>query len=119
MTKKVDAYEMPQPRYVEVEMFNIEWDTKGATPNRPLPKRVTATVNMNDGNPIAQAITKAKGLTGFDITDMDFRPIDYSNIIGPPEGEASFDDTLEYEGEVFDYRGTYGLGVGTHVKGKL
>ena len=116
---KVDAFDIPKPKYVEVEMFNIEWDTEGGTPNRPLPPRMTVTVDVNEGNVIAQAINKATKHTGYAMSDVDFRPIDYDKVIGPRDEEASFDDTLEYEGEVFDYKGTYGLGVGTHVKGKL
>ena len=95
---KVDAFDLPKPRYVEVEMFNIEWDTEGETPNRPLPEMVTATVDLNQGNLIAQAIDKATELVGYTITDIEFRPIDFDNIIGPPE----LDETLEYDGEIYD-----------------
>lgn len=99
---KLDAYEMPKPQFVEVEMYNIEWDTEGETPNRTLPPVVTVTVDVNEGNVIAQAINKATELTGYTMKDLDIRPIDYDKALGPPEGEASFDDTLEYEGEVYD-----------------
>ena len=99
---KVDAFDMPKPKYVEVEMFNIEWETYDETPNRPLPKRVTVTVDVNEGNVVAQAINKASNLTGYNMKDVDFRPIDYDNAIGPPDEEASFDDTLEYVGKVYD-----------------
>lgn len=104
---KIDAFGLPKPKYVEVEMFNIEWETYGEDPNRPLPERVTVTVDVNEGNVVAQAIDKASNLTGYSMKDVDFRPIDYSNAKGPTEGEANFDDTLEYEGEVFDYKGEY------------
>ncbi len=99
---KLDAYEMPKPQFVEVEMYNIEWDTEGETPNRPLPPVVTVTVDVNEGNVIAQAIDKATQLTGYTLKDLDIRPIDFDNVVGPPEGAANFDDTLEYEGEVYD-----------------
>ena len=102
MTKKVDAYEMPKPSYVEVEMFNIEWNTEGETPKRPLPPRLTVTVDVNEGNVIAQAIDKATEHTGYAMSDVDFKPIDYSKAIGPAEEDASFDDTLEYVGKVYD-----------------
>jgi len=102
MTKKVDAYEMPKPSYVAVEMFNIEWNTEGETPNRPLPPRMTVTVDVNQGNVIAQAIDKATEHTGYAMSDVDFRPIDFDRVIGPSEGDASFDDTLEYVGKVYD-----------------
>ena len=98
---KLDAYEIPKPKYVEVEMFNIEWETEGEKPKRPLPPRVTVTVDINEGNVIAQAITKATELTGFTMRDLDIKPIDFDSTAEPNE-EASFDDTLEYEGEVYD-----------------
>ena len=98
---KLDAFDMPKPKYVEVEMFNIEWETEGEKPNRPLPPRVTVTVDINEGNVIAQAITKATELTGFPMRDLDIKPIDFDSAAEPNE-EASFDDTLEYEGEVYD-----------------
>ena len=99
---KVDAYEMPKSKFVEVEMFNIEWDTNGEKPNRPLPPRVTVTVDINEGNVIAQAITKATELTGFPMKDLDINPINFDNVLGQPNEEASFDDTLEYVGKVYD-----------------
>ena len=99
---KVNAFDLPKSKFVEVEMYNIEWETEGETPNRPLPSVVTATVDVNEGNVIAQAIDKATALTGYAIRDLDFRPIDFDNVIGPTDEDSSFDDTLEYEGEVFD-----------------
>jgi hypothetical protein len=96
---KLDAYEMPKPQFVEVEMYNIEWDTEGETPNRTLPPVVTVTVDVNEGNVIAQAIDKATELTGYTLKDLDIRPIDYDNVVESPE---NFEDTLEFEGEVFD-----------------
>ena len=98
---KLDAYEMPRPQFVEVEMYNIEWETEGEKPNRPLPPRVTVTVDINEGNVIAQAITKATELTGFAMRDLDIKPIDFDSATEPNE-EASFDDTLEYVGKVYD-----------------
>jgi len=102
VTKKVDAYEMPKPSYVAVEMFNIEWNTEGETPDPPLPQRMTVTVDLYEGNVIAQAIDKATKHTGYAMSDVDFKPIDFDNVIGPPNEEASFDDTLEYVGKVYD-----------------
>ena len=84
---KVDAFEMPKPQYVEVEMYSIEWNTGSKTPNRPLPKVVVATVDLNEGNLIAQAIKKATDLTGYTMKDVNFRPIDYGKIIGPSDEE--------------------------------
>ena len=95
---KVNAYDLPKSKFVEVEMYNIEWDTEGETPNRPLPPIVVATVDVNEGNVIAQAIDKATALTGYAIKDADFKPIDYDNVVGPPE----LDETLEYDGEVYN-----------------
>ena len=98
---KIDAYEMPRPQYVEVEMYNMVWNTDGKTQNRPLPEVITATVDLNEGNLIAQAIKKAIELTGYTIKNVDFRPIDYDNILEPPE-EDTFDDILEYVGKMYD-----------------
>ena len=102
MTEKVDAYEMPKPSYVKVEMFNIEWNTEGETPNRPLPQVMDVTVNLYEGNPIAQAIDIATKSVGYPMADVDFRPIDFDSVLGEPNEEASFDDTLEYVGKVYD-----------------
>tara|TARA_B100001123_G_scaffold436671_1_gene567383 strand:- start:2298 stop:2615 length:318 start_codon:yes stop_codon:yes gene_type:complete len=99
---KVDAFDIPKAKYVAVEMFNIVWNTEGETPKRPLPPRLTVTVDVNEGNVIAQAIDKATEHTGYAMSDVDFRPIDFDNVIGEPDEEASFDDTLEYVGEVYD-----------------
>jgi len=106
---KLDAYEIPKPQFVEVEMFNIEWETEGLAPGRPLPPVVTVTVDVNEGNVVTQAIEKATKLTGYAIKDLDIRPIDLGSL---SDSSIDCEDTLEYEGEVFDYKGTYGLGVG-------
>ena len=102
MTKKLDAYEMPKPSYVEVEMFNIEWNTEGTSPNTPLPTKMIVYVDVNEGNVIAQAIDKATNHTGYAMSDVDFRPIDFEKTLGPKEEDASFDDTLEYVGKIYD-----------------
>lgn len=99
---KVDAFDIPKPKYVAVEMFNIEWETDGEEPSQPLPPRMTVTVDVNEGNVIAQAINKATNSVGYPMKDVDFRPIDYDNAIGEPDEEARFDDTLEYVGKVYD-----------------
>ena len=99
---KVDAFDIPKPKYVAVEMFNIEWETDGEKPSRTLPPRMTVRVDVNEGNVIAQAINKATNSVGYPMKDVDFRPIDYDNAIGEPDEEASFDDTLEYVGKVYD-----------------
>ena len=99
---KVDAFDLPKAQYVAVEMFNIEWETDGEKPNRSLPPKMTVTVDVNQGNVIAQAIDKATKTVGYPMTDVDFRPIDFDNVVGEPNEEASFDDTLEYVGKVYD-----------------
>ncbi len=109
---KLDAFEIPKPQLINVEMYNIEWATESDTPPVELPERLTVQVNLNDGNVIAQAIDKATEVGGYPLKDVEFKPIDFDDVFDP-------DDTLEYEGEVFDYKGTYGLGVGTRDKKKL
>ena len=96
---KLDAYEMPKSQFVEVEIYNIRWDTAGDTPNRSLPREITVTVDINEGNVITQAIEKVTELTGYTLKDLDIRPIDFDNVITPSE---NFEDTLEFEGEVYD-----------------
>jgi len=108
---KVDAFEIPKPRLINVEMYNIEWATESTTPPVELPERLTVQVNLNDGNVIAQAIDRATEIGGYPLRDVEFRPIDFDDVFVPEDSEL--DDTLEYEGEVFGYKGTYGLGVGT------
>jgi len=109
---KLDAFEIPKPQLINVEMYNIKWATEEDTPPVDLPERLTVQVNLYDGNVIAQAIEKATAIGGYPLKDVEFKPVDYDDVFDP-------NDTLEYEGEVFDYKGTYGLGVGTRDKGKL
>ena len=106
---KLDAFQIPKPQLINVEMYNIKWATEEDTPPVDLPERLTVQVNLYDGNVIAQAIDKATDIGGYPLKDVEFKPIDYDDVLDP-------NDTLEYEGEVFDYKGTYGLGVGTRDK---
>jgi len=103
---KLDAFEIPKPQLINVEMYNIKWATEEDTPPVDLPERLTVQVNLYDGNVVAQAIDKATEIGGYPLKDVEFKPIDYDDVFDP-------NDTLEYEGEVFGYKGTYGLGVGT------
>lgn len=89
---------IPSPQYVEVEMYNIEWNTDGKSSTRPLPKIISVTVDLNEGNLIAQAISKAIELTGHTIKNIDFSPIDYNNILGPPEEEKRVKNASIKEG---------------------
>jgi len=105
---KINPYDLPKPQYVQVEMFNIEWNTEGETPPYPLPPRMTVTVDLNQGNLIAQAIDKATEHTGYAMSDVDFKPIDFDKIIGPPESddtsetlEIDPDQTVTYDGEIY------------------
>jgi hypothetical protein len=102
---KIDAFEMPESQFVQIEMYNIEWDTEGYPPNRPLPLQLSVTVDVSEGNIVAQAIDRATELTGYTMRDVDFRPIElgtgvvYNNFTEAPN---SLDDTLEFSGEIYD-----------------
>jgi hypothetical protein len=96
---KVDAFEIPKPQLINVEMYNIEWATQGDTPPVELPGRLTVQVNLNDGNVIAQAIDKATEVGGYPLKDVEFKPIDFDDVFIPED--PSPEETLEYAGEVY------------------
>ena len=109
---KINPYDMPKPKMIEVVLKSISWDVDIDVREYNysiLPRKLVVPV-IYDGTQeelITAAIDKATDLTGYCISDCDVAPIDLEKettrtaIFVPDETSDSLSDTLEYEGEIY------------------
>ena len=115
---KINPYDLPKPKMIEIVLTSIAWDVDIDTEGynyipHNLPRKLVVPVIYDENNSrnrnelVATAIDKATDLTGYCISDCDVAPIDLekettrTTIFVPEEASDSLSDTLEYEGEIY------------------